>query len=176
MSFQVTVTLTTAGSNTGPFNIYQDLDNYVTPVASGVSKSDLLAGYIVTVGNGATIVRVQSNNANCSNYINLTIQGIPNPTPTPTPTSTNLPIYYYIGKYSSSNTIDCTPTGDLQNTYLNATDYATWSSNGNILTVGMGLYSNNSGASWLYSRIYDPITTTVWNVTGSHIISAYRLC
>jgi len=90
MSFQVTVTLTVAGGNTGPFNIYQDYDSYANPVATNVAKSDLLAGYIVTVGDGATIVRVQSENSTCSNYVNLNING-PGTTPTPTPTLTPTP-------------------------------------------------------------------------------------
>jgi hypothetical protein len=69
----IKVTLTTAGTDTGPFNIYSNSDSYTTPVATGVAKSALLPpGYDVTVPNDATIVRVASTGT-CTNYINIPI-------------------------------------------------------------------------------------------------------
>jgi len=60
----VTITLTTAGADTGPFNLYSDADGYTSAFEVGVSKAALLAGYTSYVApNGTTIVRVMSNGA-----------------------------------------------------------------------------------------------------------------
>jgi hypothetical protein len=69
----VYVTLTTAGADTGPFNLYSDVDGYISAFEVGVSKAALLAGYTSYVApNGTTIVRVMSSGA-CTNYIDLTL-------------------------------------------------------------------------------------------------------
>ena len=88
MSFQVTITLTTTGKNTGPnFDLYSNLDNYTTPFATNVLKSDLITGYVTFVNDGTSTVRCVSNGS-CTNYIDMNINGI---TPTPTPTNTQTP-------------------------------------------------------------------------------------
>ena len=71
----VVITLTTAGSDTGPFNLYSDVDGYTSAFETGVSKAALLAGYTsVLVPNGTTIIRVMSDNPPlCTNYIDITI-------------------------------------------------------------------------------------------------------
>lgn len=81
----VYVTLTTAGADTGPFNLYSDVDGYISAFETGVSKASLLAGYTSSLApNGTTIVRVRSDNKKCKNYINLTLS----PCPTTTTTTT----------------------------------------------------------------------------------------
>lgn len=81
----VYVTLTTAGADTGPFNLYSDVDGYISAFETGVSKASLLAGYTSSLApNGTTIVRVRSASALCKNYINLTLS----PCPTTTTTTT----------------------------------------------------------------------------------------
>lgn len=77
----VTITLTTAGSDTGPFDLYTDLDNYITPFDTSVSKSELEEGYLtLAVPNGSTIIRVQSIGL-CTNYVDLEIDLLPPPAP-----------------------------------------------------------------------------------------------
>lgn len=83
----VTITLTSASLSSGPFDIYTNVDGFVTPVDTNVPRTSLLGGYTITVSDLATIIRVQSLGT-CSNYIDLDISGIPSPTPTPTTTST----------------------------------------------------------------------------------------
>lgn len=69
----VTITLTTAGIDTGPFNLYSDFDSYVTPFETNVSKSSLIAGYTSNaVPDTATIIRVRSTSI-CTNYVDLSI-------------------------------------------------------------------------------------------------------
>jgi hypothetical protein len=82
MSQVITITLAAAGTDTGPFNIYSNL-NYVTPINTGVLKANLLTGFTTSaVPNGATSVRVKSNSVGCTNYVDMTII-VPNPCPAP---------------------------------------------------------------------------------------------
>jgi len=70
----VLITLTTAGTDTGPFNLYSDLDGYTSAFESGVSKSSLVAGYnSILVPDGTTTVRIMSNSELCTNYIDVVI-------------------------------------------------------------------------------------------------------
>jgi len=80
----VLITLTTAGTDSGPFDLYSDLDGYISAFESGVDKTLLLAGYPSSlVPDYTTIIRVRSNNGLCTNYID-----IPVAEPTTTTTTT----------------------------------------------------------------------------------------
>lgn len=82
----VLITLTTAGSSTGPFSLYSDANSYSTPFETGVAKASLLAGYTSTlVPASTTIIRVMSTGT-CTNYTDLPIVGC---TTTTTTTSTS---------------------------------------------------------------------------------------
>lgn len=70
----VLITLTTAGADTGNFNLYSNIDGYVSAFETGVAKVDLEAGYIsYLVPAGTTTVRVKSD-ATCKNYIDILIE------------------------------------------------------------------------------------------------------
>jgi len=80
----VLITLTTAGVDTGPFDLFSDSDNYAVPFASTIARGVLENGYLANdVPGNATIVRVKSLDV-CTNYIDLNIG-------TTTTTSTTLP-------------------------------------------------------------------------------------
>jgi len=86
MAQTVTITLTTAGADSGPFDLYSDADSYVTAFETGVAKAALEAGYVsVVVPDGATIVRVTSTGL-CENSVDL--QFVTTTTTTTTSTST----------------------------------------------------------------------------------------
>jgi hypothetical protein len=69
----VTIKLTTAGSETGPFNLYSDADGFVTVFETNVSKSKLLAGYTTNLApNNTKVVRVCSI-ANCKNCVDIKV-------------------------------------------------------------------------------------------------------
>ena len=69
----VLITLTTAGTDTGPFNLYSNVDGYVSAFETGVSKAALLAGYSsALVPNGTTTIRIKSTGT-CVNYIDVTV-------------------------------------------------------------------------------------------------------
>lgn len=83
------ITLTSAGDDTGPFNLYSNLDGYTVPFETNVSKEDLLAGYVTNlVPDGTSHVRVKSNNVLCSNYIDLVVPTTTTTTTTVSPTTT----------------------------------------------------------------------------------------
>ena len=84
----VLITLTLAGTDTGPFNLYSNADGYVSAFETGVSKAALVAGYSsALVPNTATIIRVKSTGA-CQNYIDITLTGTTTTTTSITSTTT----------------------------------------------------------------------------------------
>jgi len=94
MAKSAIITLTTAGANTGPFNLLSDADSYVTPFETNIAKSSLVSGYTSNlVPDAATIVRVQSSSSLCTNYINLTY---PTTTTTTSTTTTTTTAAYYV--------------------------------------------------------------------------------
>ena len=81
----VLITLTTAGADTGPFDLYSNVDGYGSPFETGVSKAALLGGYAsALVPDLATIVRVMSD-GDCVNYIDIVLDEV-----TTTTTSTTV--------------------------------------------------------------------------------------
>lgn len=81
----VTITLSSAGTDTGAFNLYSDANGYSPAFATNISRAVLLAGYTSTnVPNGTTSIRVTST-GNCTNSVDIPIQ-VPDSVPTPEPT------------------------------------------------------------------------------------------
>lgn len=69
----VFITLTIAGADTGPFNLYSNVDGFVSAFETNVSKSSLLAGYASSVVPSATtIIRIMSVSELCTNFIDVT--------------------------------------------------------------------------------------------------------
>lgn len=87
---QILITIT-AGASTGPFKIYGNLNNFATPIVSGLTRAQLTAGYTLTVPDGTTIVRVMSYGT-CFKEIDLTISGPIITTTTSSTTSTTTTI------------------------------------------------------------------------------------
>ena len=87
MSIPITVTLTSVGTDTSPFNLYSNTDGFINSFESNIDKNTLLSGFFTNnTPDNTTIVRVMSNNINCTSYIDISISGIIPSTPTPTPT------------------------------------------------------------------------------------------
>jgi hypothetical protein len=69
----VFIQLTTAGTDTGPFNLYSNVDVYTSAFEVGVSKLDLISGYTsAMVPNGTTSIRVKSNGS-CIDYVDISV-------------------------------------------------------------------------------------------------------
>ena len=98
----VLITLTTAGTDSGPFDLYSDLDGYISAFESAVPKASLLAGYPSSlVPDFTTIIRVRSNNGLCTNYIDIPVEEPTTTTTSSSSTSTST---------SSSSTTTSTST------------------------------------------------------------------
>ena len=110
---QVTISISSIGTDAGPFTITDDV---IGTLATGVSRLDLLGGYIVNADETATEVTVTSTGETCATSLVIDITyvvcqtppptpGPPAPTPpTPPPTPPPPPSYFYysVKKY------DCT--------------------------------------------------------------------
>lgn len=111
----ISITLSIAGGDTGPFNLYSNLDGFTSAFEVGVAKIDLLMGYIsYVVPDGTSVIRVMSD-GDCKNYIDLTINVTTSTTSTEPPippitTTTKIPCFCYnltgIGEYRV-DWIDC---------------------------------------------------------------------
>jgi hypothetical protein len=90
----VLITLTTAGADTGPFDLFSNLDAYTSAFETGVSKASLLAGYpSALVPDYTTIVRIRSA-GDCTNFIDIPLYGTTtttSSTSSTTTTSTTIP-------------------------------------------------------------------------------------
>lgn len=79
----VLITLTTAGSDSGPFDLYSDIDGFLSAFESGVSKISLEGGYSSSlVPDYTNTIRVKSNGV-CTNYVDIKVL-IPTTTTTTT--------------------------------------------------------------------------------------------
>jgi len=83
----VLITLTTAGPDSGPFDLYGNTDGFYTPFETGVDKTDLIAGYpSALVPDYTDTIRIISTGALCTNYIDVSVATYFPPTTTTTTT------------------------------------------------------------------------------------------
>ena len=70
----VYIKLLVAGTDTGPFDLYSDVDSFSSAFETGVTRDSLVAGYTsILVPNGTTQIKVQST-GNCTNYTIIDIE------------------------------------------------------------------------------------------------------
>lgn len=131
----VLITLSIAGTDSGPYDLYSSPNGVTfTLFATGIAKSALLAGYTsYVVPDGSTVIRVMSTGV-CTNYIDLTITGgttttTSSTTAAPTTTTTTTPA---VGPTTTTTTTNATPA---------ITCYTLASSNSNA----NGCYDSESG-------------------------------
>lgn len=67
--------LTTAGVDSGPFDLYSNLDAYSEPFEENVSRDSLIAGYSTTVPDNAVTVRITSKE-NCISSVYITLRDV----------------------------------------------------------------------------------------------------
>jgi hypothetical protein len=91
----VLITLTVAGADSGPFDLFSNLDMFSSAFETGVSKASLLAGYSSSlVPDFTTTVRIISTGI-CKTYIDIELESPTTTTtttvePTTTTTTTDL--------------------------------------------------------------------------------------
>jgi len=157
----VLITLTTAGTDSGPFNLYSNLDGFISVFESGVAKIDLEAGYPSSlVPDYTTTIRVMSTSSFCLNYVDIPVE-------TTTTTST-----------SSSSTTTTTTTITLPlgssigfpgpDTCTSLTVTSSFTDGGGTLTQ-RGICYNTTGNPTIADSIFIGPTVTgisTINVTG----------
>lgn len=154
------ITLTLAGSDTGPFSIYSNVDGFTTPTVTGISRATLLAGYTATVPDNTTQVLVRSTGA-CLRDLYLTVSGAPIPVTTTT-TSTTLPVPelrldWSVGSQSGGKLIVFSSSG------------------AQLLNVTSNAGSSQSGV--IYPSLSDlPYTVRGEWVSGAGNIIRFRIC
>lgn len=68
----VYITISNVGVDSGPYDLYSDLDGYTSAFEIGVSKASLEAGYATSlVPDGTAQIKIQSVNDDCNNYVNV---------------------------------------------------------------------------------------------------------
>src|SRR5574344_1074910 len=85
---QIKLKIIHLGEDVGPFNIYTDFDNFISPInPTPYSKEDLASGLIITVPDTTEIIRLSSSET-CYTDRHITRPATPTPTATVTPTVT----------------------------------------------------------------------------------------
>jgi hypothetical protein len=75
----IIITLSFAGNETGPFDLYSDATGFAIPFAQNVPKAALLAGYQVEAPDGTTVVRLYSFQFLCAEeYVDIYSCATPN--------------------------------------------------------------------------------------------------
>lgn len=103
----VIITLTSAGSDTGPFNLYSDVDGFVSAFETNVDKGDLLAGYTsYLVPDGTSKIRVMSI-GDCTNYSDFSISTTTTTTTEIAPLCKTFFLQAGKVKVATANYVDC---------------------------------------------------------------------
>ena len=205
MAFSALITLTTAGSGTGPyFNLFGNNDGYSIPFDTSVPKASLVTGYTSTlVPDGTTSIYVVSTGGTCNgSFTQINISGAPTVTPTPSPQPT---IYTLnLGYDASQGSVACANYPEFNRvTVYSYTPFASIT-NGTVIyktyavpltdVADNGWYSNGSNKWIVYASGYlygeasciDPtptmtptptnLPTGIGIVTGKTYVSVGSVC
>ena len=135
----VLITLTTAGTDTGPFNLYSNLDGFTTPFETGVSKSALTSGYTsVIVPDFTSTIRITSTGV-CVNFTDVIISGT-----TTTTTTTVAPITTTTTTIAPTTTTTTSATPSVYTFYLTTLASATRSDVCSETSFPVIVYSSSS--------------------------------
>lgn len=149
----VLITLTFAGGDTGPFDIYSNSDGFVTPIASGVAKAALEAGYtILGVPDDASIIRVQSLGI-CDNYLDILIAGATTTTTSSTSTTSSTTTIAPTCLTGDTSAISSCASGESALFTVSAGNTA-------LITPG-GYYYSGTGTRYYSAYIMNAANTTV---------------
>jgi len=99
----ILVTLTSIGVDQGTlFDLYSNVDGFITPFETNISDVNLLAGYTTSLApDGTTRIRITNQSDKCSNYLEIA------PSYTTT-TTTTVAIVWESGSVSSANILSST--------------------------------------------------------------------
>lgn len=178
----VLITLTLAGTDVGPFDLYSDADAYTTPFETGISRATLIAGYTSTlVPDFSTEVLARSTGV-CSRDLYMPISGAPTTTTTTTSTTStttttppsNLPVILNFG-YTDLVGAEC--FGNPGNYETSRTYYADFVSAATVSgqvdmyfeTNGQTVYFNPGDTGVTYTQSCGCINTCE-NITSATVV------
>jgi len=164
----VLITLTTAQTDTGPFDLYTNVDSYVTPFVTNVSRSALLSGYSsALVPDGALVIRVKSKGV-CTNYIDITLTHITTTTSSSSSTSTSSTSSTSTSSTSSTtSTSSSSTTTTTLTTLCNARIYNYQSFQCSTCTpIGSG-FINNAFDLTIGMYYYNPLINAVIRIIST---------
>jgi hypothetical protein len=134
----VIVTLTSPGANTGPFNLFSNV-NLVNPLVTGISRAALISGYTLnSVPDNATFIRATSTGT-CTNSLDINIVNPATPTTTTTTTNPLTSCQRWRNDAAQQATITYTPCGSSTpvNNYVLATTSSVCAVFGSVtVTIG----------------------------------------
>ena len=114
----ILITLTTVGIDCSTFDIYSNVDGFLSAFETDVPKASLSAGFSsANVPDGTFTIRIKAKGL-CSNYIDINLSSI-----TTTTTSTTLPItsfFCFEGRWDEADTLHNCPSLCGQITYIDA--------------------------------------------------------
>lgn len=164
------------GGDAGPFNLYSNIDGFITPFETNISAAALEAGYTSSlVPNGTTVIRIKSITP-CTNYIDVIINLITTTTTSTSSTtttststsSTTTTTTTAVPGPTTTTTTTCkvpvfAPTNLNVDTYRNGDPIPEYVSVGTgpnagwaALTTGAWCHYNNDPANdALYGKIYN---------------------
>ena len=96
----ILITLTTVGADCSTFDIYSNVDGFLSAFETDIPKTSLSAGFSsANVPDGTTIIRVKAKGV-CTNYIDINLSNI---TTTTTTTTTNISIPEIISEQAGAD-------------------------------------------------------------------------
>lgn len=174
----VTITLTSPGVDTGPFNIYTNVDNYTVAVATNIAKATLVSGYSATVPALASIVKVESTGTCTSSiYINIiqptTTTTTSTSTSSTTSTTTSTTTAYVAPTTTTTTTGSPTTTTTTTAPELHYKYYFQVRNETDTLYGDGTFFLNPTGGSVSFTTDYslDLINQTTFNPSGSSVVA-----
>jgi len=120
------ITISNVGADAGPFDLYSDVDGFLSAFETGIPTALLEAGYATNlVPDGTTIIKIQSVNDKCNNFVNIGTASLE---------------YYFTPNDGSSYVLDFINSG----TYGYAYGYFNGYYNGSSLVPGNHIVKLNS--------------------------------
>lgn len=130
-----TIVLSAAGADTGPFDLYSNIDGFTIPFENNISKIALQGGYTSNlVPDNTTIIRVQSDNVLCGNFIDLTITSFPTTSTTTTVLGTTTTTTTGIPE-TTVQILNGATTGEVQITGVAVSDGRTFTPSGGSFPI-----------------------------------------
>lgn len=191
INMTVTITLTTAGRDVNNCSLYSNVDGYVTPFATGVTRAQLLGGYTSTVvPNGTSTIRVKPIGTTCTNSLDVTVVTTTTTTTTGASAQLNWSFTEFGGSVgnmdlyingsiveSRSNTSSGTLTvylGDAINVEVYSSGCDSSTNKANVYTLGIiADASCGDGSATLFTGVY---TVTAGDVGTTLTLSTFASC